>query len=43
MCGIVGYISKKEKLQLSEFMQMIKSLDYRGYDSWGISYLINKY
>jgi len=42
MCGIVGYISKKEKLQLSEFMQMIKSLDYRGYDSWGISYLTEK-
>ncbi len=42
MCGIVGYVSAEEKLQLSEFMQMIKSLDYRGYDSWGVSHLTNK-
>ncbi len=42
MCGIVGYVSSKEKLQLSEFMQMIKSLDYRGYDSWGVSHLTDK-
>jgi len=42
MCGIVGYISNKEKLKLAEFMMMIKSLDYRGYDSWGVSHLTDK-
>ena len=42
MCGIVGYISVEEKLNLSDFMKMIKSLDYRGYDSWGISHLADK-
>ena len=42
MCGIVGYTSVEEKLNLSDFMKMVKSLDYRGYDSWGISYLSDK-
>ena len=42
MCGIVGYISNKEKLKLAKFMTMIKSLDYRGYDSWGVSHLSDK-
>ena len=39
MCGIVGYISKSKKIDVPVFVGMIKRLDYRGYDSWGVSYL----
>jgi glutamine---fructose-6-phosphate transaminase (isomerizing) len=38
MCGIVGYISSEKSLDIPTFVSMIKRLDYRGYDSWGISY-----
>ncbi len=38
MCGIVGYISSQKRLDIPTFVGMIKRLDYRGYDSWGISY-----
>tara|TARA_Y100000034_G_scaffold37106_1_gene45641 strand:+ start:21983 stop:23731 length:1749 start_codon:yes stop_codon:yes gene_type:complete len=37
MCGIVGYSSTSNSIELSEFVSMIKSLDYRGYDSWGFT------
>lgn len=40
MCGIVGYISKNTKSVTSIFVGL-KKLEYRGYDSWGITYLQN--
>ena len=38
MCGIVGYSSTSKSIELSKFVSMIKSLDYRGYDSWGFTF-----
>jgi glucosamine--fructose-6-phosphate aminotransferase (isomerizing) len=38
MCGIVGYSSTSNSIELSKFVSMIKSLDYRGYDSWGFTF-----
>jgi glutamine---fructose-6-phosphate transaminase (isomerizing) len=38
MCGIVGYISSSKKIDIPTFVGMIKRLDYRGYDSWGVSF-----
>jgi len=38
MCGIVGYSSNSNAIELSKFVSMIKSLDYRGYDSWGFTF-----
>jgi glucosamine--fructose-6-phosphate aminotransferase (isomerizing) len=35
MCGIFGYIGKDKK-QASLVLEGLKSLEYRGYDSWGI-------
>ncbi|MDR0761477.1 MAG: glutamine--fructose-6-phosphate transaminase (isomerizing) [Campylobacteraceae bacterium] len=35
MCGIVGYIGKKEKKEL--ILSALKELEYRGYDSAGIA------
>ena len=40
MCGIVGYIGKKEKT-LSVLVLGLKNLEYRGYDSAGIAYIKN--
>lgn len=37
MCGIVGYIGKKEKL--TKIINCLENLEYRGYDSSGIAYL----
>ncbi len=37
MCEIVGYIGKKEALPI--LMDGLKRLEYRGYDSAGISIL----
>ena len=43
MCGIYTSISKKETL-CSEFLASLKELEYRGYDSAGITILDrNKY
>tara|TARA_Y100000034_G_scaffold135381_1_gene207093 strand:+ start:1285 stop:3039 length:1755 start_codon:yes stop_codon:yes gene_type:complete len=41
MCGIVGFSSRTEEIEISDVVQMIKSLDYRGYDSWGLSSINN--
>ncbi|MCI0473469.1 MAG: glutamine--fructose-6-phosphate aminotransferase, partial [Ignavibacteria bacterium] len=39
MCGIVGYIGKKNSLPI--ILEGLKRLEYRGYDSAGVS-VINK-
>lgn len=39
MCGIVGYIGKKNTLPI--LINGLKKLEYRGYDSAGIAYLNN--
>ncbi len=36
MCGIFGFVSQKQK-NASEILEGLKSLEYRGYDSWGIA------
>jgi len=38
MCGILGYVSVEKSLAMSEAVAMLRALEYRGYDSWGISY-----
>lgn len=40
MCGIIGYIGKKEKTE-SVLINGLKALEYRGYDSAGIAYQEN--
>jgi glutamine---fructose-6-phosphate transaminase (isomerizing) len=37
MCGIFGFVGKK-KLSIAKVLDGLKSLEYRGYDSWGIAY-----
>lgn len=39
MCGIFGYIGKRNSIQ--ECLQGLKLLEYRGYDSAGIAYIKN--
>lgn len=41
MCGIIGYIGKKRKIEES-LIESLKTLEYRGYDSAGIAYVTNK-
>jgi glucosamine--fructose-6-phosphate aminotransferase (isomerizing) len=41
MCGILGYVSDDTELSFEECLLMLKSLEYRGYDSWGLSYKKN--
>jgi glucosamine--fructose-6-phosphate aminotransferase (isomerizing) len=38
MCGIFGFVTKKET-SVSTVLEGLKSLEYRGYDSWGVAYL----
>ena len=40
MCGIFGYIGKNKK-PASLILEGLKSLEYRGYDSWGIVVIAN--
>jgi glucosamine--fructose-6-phosphate aminotransferase (isomerizing) len=40
MCGIFGYIGKDNK-PASLILEGLKSLEYRGYDSWGIAVIAN--
>ena len=35
MCGIFGYVDSKKAPKI--VLDGLKSLDYRGYDSWGIA------
>ena len=39
MCGIVGYIGKS--LEVKKIIEVLKSLEYRGYDSAGISAVLD--
>ena len=41
MCGIFGYVSTKENDAFEVIHKGLKRLEYRGYDSWGISVLQN--
>ncbi len=41
MCGIFGYIGKNEKAA-SIVLEGLKTLEYRGYDSWGIATVKSK-
>jgi glucosamine--fructose-6-phosphate aminotransferase (isomerizing) len=37
MCGIIGFVSVKEKEKPAQFLiEGLKRLEYRGYDSWGV-------
>ena len=35
MCGIVGYIGNS--IEIKEIVRVLKKLEYRGYDSEGVS------
>lgn len=37
MCGIFGYVGKKERNSIEVVLQGLKKLEYRGYDSAGIA------
>ena len=37
MCGIFGYVGKKNNVG-DLILTGLKTLEYRGYDSWGIAY-----
>ena len=41
MCGIVGYVSRKE-IPVVSIYQGLKRLEYRGYDGWGLVYQKDK-
>ncbi len=40
MCGIIGYIGKRNSLQI--LMDGLKRLEYRGYDSAGVAVINDK-
>ena len=35
MCGIIGYLGPKNGTEI--VIEGLKSLEYRGYDSWGVA------
>jgi len=37
MCGIFGIINDKNNQAAQTVLEGLKKLEYRGYDSWGIS------
>ena len=39
MCGIIGYASKKNTIELQGLVELLRFLEYRGYDSAGLGYL----
>ena len=39
MCGIAGYIKNGEKIVDKELLELLKNLEYRGYDSAGVATL----
>lgn len=39
MCGIAGYIKGNEKIVDKELIELLKNLEYRGYDSAGVATL----
>ena len=41
MCGIFGYIGSRRDAR-KIVLEGIKTLEYRGYDSWGIALLSQK-
>lgn len=41
MCGIIGVVKFKGEIEGKEVIEMLKRLEYRGYDSWGIGILNN--
>ena len=41
MCGIFGYVGKNKNAK-DIVLDGLKSLEYRGYDSWGIAVLKSK-
>src|SRR3954447_19344245 len=40
MCGIYGYVGEPRNLGL-EVVEALKTLEYRGYDSWGVGIAVN--
>ncbi len=41
MCGIIGVAKFKGEIEVKEVIDMLKRLEYRGYDSWGVGFLNN--
>ena len=41
MCGILAVLSHQSNLSILHSIQLLKRLEYRGYDSAGIMYLDN--
>ena len=39
MCGIVGYLGKENALE--KIITGLETLEYRGYDSAGVAYVLN--
>lgn len=42
MCGIFGYITKKDEEVAEKAYLALRDLEYRGYDSWGIAAQVGK-
>src|SRR5215216_2321636 len=42
MCGIYGYVGKPTDLGTS-VLRALKTLEYRGYDSWGVGIAVNNH